>query len=88
VFSDAVVSVSVMREVRVVHIAALRPVPIFVVQVEKSAWPKSIVIHDEEVGENSSSLLDHTNLKIGKADQLLSHKSVELRVTRLPRHDV
>jgi hypothetical protein len=33
-------------------------------------------------------LLDHTNLKIGKADQLLSHKSVELRVTRLPRHDV
>lgn len=68
VFSDAVVSVSVMREVRVVHIAALRKVPILVVQVDKRTWPESIVIHDKEVDENSSSLLDHTDLKVGIAE--------------------
>lgn len=88
VFSDAVVSVSVMREVRVVHIAALRKVPILVVQVDKRTWPESIVIHDKEVDENSSSLLDHTDLKVGIAEQFLSHQCVQLRVTRLSRHDV
>ncbi len=64
----SVVSVTVIRQVRVVHIAALRPVPIFVVQVEERSWSESVVIHYEEVGKNSSSLLDHTNLKVGKAD--------------------
>ncbi len=84
----AVVSVAVMRKVRVIHIAALRQISIFVVEIEERPWSESVVIHDEKVNENCSNLLDHTNLKVRKTDHLLAYKSVELRVTRLPRHNV
>jgi len=77
-----------MRKVRVIHIAALRQISIFVVEIEERPWSESVVIHDEKVNENCSNLLDHTNLKVRKTDHLLAYKIVELRVTRLPRHNV
>ncbi len=64
VIFNAKIWVSIIRQVRIVHIGGFGEVAFFVCEPEKSTRPKSIIIHYVEVGENAAKYLDDANLKI------------------------
>merc|ERR1719188_213732 len=55
---------------------------------KESAWPESVLCHDDKVDEESSAGLDHTNLTVGHGDQSLIDKFVSEGVPGLSLHDV
>ncbi len=64
VLFNAKIRVSIIRQVRIVHIGGFGEVAFFVREPEKSTRPKSIIIHHVEVGEYAAKYLDDANLKI------------------------
>ena len=49
---------------------------------------KAIIVHNIEVGEESSSSLNYTDLEVGEGDELRVDKMVSLGDTRVALHDI